>query len=57
MIGDTYKSHAEIGGHVPPTRPGIFFKMSQVVIGADDPIIYLKNLNLMDYEYHIVICE
>ena len=43
MIGDTYKSHAEIGGHVPPTRPGIFFKMSQVVIGADDPIIYLKN--------------
>ncbi len=43
MIGDTYTSHAEIGGHVPPTRPGIFFKMSQVVIGADDPIIYLKN--------------
>ena len=43
MIGDTYKSHAEIGGHIPPTRPGIFFKMSQVVIAADDPIIYLKN--------------
>ena len=43
MIGDTYKSHAEIGGHVPPTRPGIFFKMSQVVIATDEPIIYLKN--------------
>ena len=43
MIGDTYKSHAEIGGHIPPTRPGIFFKMSQVVIGTEEPIIYLKN--------------
>jgi len=43
MIGDTYISHAERAGVIPPDRPGIFFKMSQVVIGNDDWIIYPKN--------------
>ena len=43
MIGDTYISHADRAGILPPDRPGIFFKMSQVVIGNNDWIIYPKN--------------
>ena len=43
MIGDTYISHADRAGISPPDRPGIFFKMSQVVIGNNDWIIYPKN--------------
>ena len=42
-MGDTYESHAALGGSEQPDRPGIFFKMSQVVVGPDEFVIYPKN--------------
>ena len=42
-MGDTYVSHAALAGSEQPERPGIFFKMSQVVVGPDEWVIYPKN--------------
>ena len=42
-MGDTYMSHAALAGSEQPDSPGIFFKMSQVVVGPDEWVIYPKN--------------
>ncbi len=41
-MGDTYESHAALGGSEQPSEPGLFHKMSQVVVGPDDPVVIPK---------------
>ena len=42
-MGDTYQSHADVAGSPQPPEPGLFFKMSQVVVGPDEPVIIPKH--------------
>ena len=43
MMGDTYQSHADLGGSSQPPEPGLFFKMSQVVVGPDEWVVIPKH--------------
>ena len=58
-MGDTYQSHADIAGAVQATEPGLFFKMSQVVVGPDEWVIIPKNYHpqpmVYDTELTVVI--
>ena len=58
-MGDTYVSHAELAGAEQPDSPGIFFKMSGVVVGPDEFVVYPKNYHpkplVYDTEMTVVI--
>ncbi len=58
-IGDTYVTHAELANAEQPDSPGIFFKMSGVVVGPDEFVIYPKNYHpqplVYDTELTVVI--
>lgn len=41
-MGDTYESHAAGAGVEQPSEPGLFHKMSQVVVGPDEPVVIPK---------------
>ena len=42
-LGDTYETHAETAGVAQQAEPGLFFKMSQVVVGPDEWVIIPKD--------------
>ena len=50
-IGDTYVTHAELANAEQPDSPGIFFKMSGVVVGPDEFVIYPKNYHPQPFVY------
>ena len=58
-MGDTYQSHADLAGVAQAAEPGLFFKMSQVVVGPDEWVIILKSYHpqpmVYDTELTVVI--
>ena len=42
-LGDTFVSHLKVGGHPVPDHFGLFYKMSQVVVGPDEHVVIPKH--------------
>jgi acylpyruvate hydrolase len=54
-LGLNYSDHAEEGGLKPPDRPILFSKPPTAIIGHEEPVIYPKISNSIDYEVELAI--
>jgi acylpyruvate hydrolase len=54
-LGLNYSDHAEEGGLKPPDRPILFSKPPTAIIGHEEPVIYPKISNKIDYEVELAV--
>ncbi len=52
-VGLNYRAHAAEGGRKPPTRPLLFSKFANTVIGDGDPIIRPEGTHALDLEVEL----
>lgn len=54
-LGLNYSDHAEEGGLKPPDRPILFSKPPTAIIGHEEPVIYPKISDSIDYEVELAV--
>ena len=54
-LGLNYYDHAEEAGLKPPDRPILFSKPPTTIIGHEEPVIYPKISNRVDYEVELAV--
>src|SRR6266568_1166355 len=54
-VGMNYRDHAAEGGHAAPSRPEIFAKFANTLIGPGQPIRLPSNADFVDYEAEVAI--
>nr|MDO8083055.1 fumarylacetoacetate hydrolase family protein [Candidatus Freyarchaeota archaeon] len=54
-LGLNYSDHAEEGGLKPPDRPILFSKPPTAIIGHEEPVIYPKISDKIDYEVELAV--
>jgi 2-keto-4-pentenoate hydratase/2-oxohepta-3-ene-1,7-dioic acid hydratase in catechol pathway len=52
-VGLNYRDHAAEGGRPPPTRPLLFSKFANAVIGDGEPIVCPEGTNALDLEVEL----
>lgn len=54
-LGLNYYDHAEEAGLKPPDRPILFSKPATALVGHEEPVIYPKISNRVDYEVELAV--
>jgi acylpyruvate hydrolase len=54
-LGLNYSDHAKEGGLKPPELPILFSKPPTAIVGHDEPVIYPKISNKIDYEVELAV--
>lgn len=54
-LGLNYSDHAEEGGLKPPEKPILFSKPPTAIIGHEEPVIYPKISDKVDYEVELAV--
>ncbi len=54
-IGQNYAAHAAESGDVPPTRPVLFFKHPNTVVGPDDDVVIPRGSTRTDWEVELAV--
>lgn len=54
-LGLNYYDHAEEAGLKPPDRPVLFSKPATTLVGHEEPVIYPKISNKVDYEVELAV--